>query len=105
MPTAIMAPEINPPGRFAHRNSAPPAAPISSVSRTLRVLARLGMANAIDARIWLTAPYGKSLQGGQMRQRDCSNARRVRLSTLCRHAPQMRGNQYSEAVGFNHDRR
>ena len=28
MPTAIIAPEISPPGRFAHRNSTPPAVPI-----------------------------------------------------------------------------
>src|ERR1700687_2570751 len=75
MPTEIMAPEINPPGRFAHKNSAPPAAPITSVSSTLRVLMRLGMANAIDAGIRLTPPYGKSPQKRQMRQRDCSNAR------------------------------
>src|SRR6202171_4349256 len=74
-PTAIMAPEISPPGRFAHKNSAPPAAPITSVSSTLRVLVRLGMANAIGAGIWLTAPYGKSPHRGQMRQRTCSNAR------------------------------
>src|SRR6476620_8713792 len=67
MPTAIMAPEISPPGRPAHRNSAPPAAPIASVSSTWRILARLGMANAIDARIRLTLPYGKSRHGGQMR--------------------------------------
>jgi hypothetical protein len=33
------------------------------------------MANAIDAGIWLTAPYDKSLHGRQMRQYDCSNAR------------------------------
>src|SRR5713226_350934 len=65
-PTAIMAPEISPPGRFAHRNSAPPAVPIASVSSTLRVLARLGMANAIDAGIRFTLPYGKSPHRGQM---------------------------------------
>src|ERR1035437_9038078 len=75
MPTAIMAPEINPPGRCAHKNSVPPTVPIASVSSTLRVLVRLGMANAIDAGIWLTPPYDKSLHRGQMRQRDCSNAR------------------------------
>src|SRR6478609_11963037 len=68
MPTAIMAPEISPPGRPAHRNSAPPAAPIASVSSTWRILARLGMANAIDAGIRLTLPYGKSRHGGQMRR-------------------------------------
>jgi hypothetical protein len=44
----------------------------------LRVLARLGMANAIDAGIGLTPPYGKSPCRGQMRQRDCSNAWWVR---------------------------
>src|SRR4051812_2628114 len=66
MPTAIMAPEIKPPGRPAHRNSAPPAAPIASVSSTLRSLARLGTANAIDAGIRLTPPYGKSLAQRQM---------------------------------------
>jgi hypothetical protein len=44
MPTAIMAPEINPPGRPAKRNSTPPIEPIASVSRTWRVLVRLGMA-------------------------------------------------------------
>src|SRR5260370_30212831 len=68
-PPAIRAPEINPPGRFAHRNSAPPAVPIASVSSTLRALARLGMADAIDAGIRLTPPYGKSSHSGQMRQR------------------------------------
>src|SRR5882672_3278278 len=75
MPTAIMAPEISPPGRWANRNSAPPAVPIASVSSTLRVLARLGMAEAIDAGRRLTPPYGKSRQRGQMRSRDRSNAR------------------------------
>src|SRR5258708_6134002 len=75
MPTAIIAPEISPPGRFAHKNTTPPRAPIPSVSSRFRVLARLGMANAVDAGIWLTPPYDKSLHGGQMRQRDCSNAR------------------------------
>ena len=63
--TAIMAPVISPPGRCAHRNSAPPAVPIASVSSTLRVLVRLGMAIAIDAGIRLTPPYGKSASGGQ----------------------------------------
>ncbi len=74
IPTAIIAPEISPPGRLSRRNSAPPAAPSASVSTTLRILARPGMAGAIDAGIWLTPPYGKSLQGGQLRQRDRSNA-------------------------------
>src|ERR1700692_2732182 len=71
-PTAIMEPEISPPGRLAHKNSVPPAAPVASVSSTLRVLARLGMASAIAARIWLTPPYGKSVDRGQMRQRDAA---------------------------------
>src|SRR5205823_8649408 len=66
MPTAIMAPEISPPGRFAHRNSTPPALPTASVSSTLRILTRLGMANAIDAGIRLTLPYGKPLAQGQI---------------------------------------
>jgi hypothetical protein len=30
------------------------------------------MANAIDAGIWLTPPYGKSLHRGQLRQRDAA---------------------------------
>ena len=78
MPTAIMAPEISPPGSCAHKNSAPPAAPIASVSSTLRVLARLGMANAIDAGMQAHAALWQIRAcGGQMRQRDCSNARRV----------------------------
>ena len=71
-PTAIMAPEISPPGRFVHRNSAPPAEPIASVSSTLRVLVRLGMADAIDAGMRLTPPYGKSASQGQMRLRDAA---------------------------------
>src|ERR1700689_1271660 len=54
IPTAIMAPEINPPGRCAHRNSAPPAAPMTSVSSTFRVLARLGTADATIAGRRLT---------------------------------------------------
>jgi hypothetical protein len=32
----------------------------------LRILARLGMADVIDAGIRLTPPYGKSPHGGQM---------------------------------------
>src|SRR5437899_8323179 len=104
MPTAIMAPEISPPGRFAHKNSAPPAVPITSVSSTLRVLARLGMATASDAGIWLTAPYGKSLHRGQMRQRDCSNACPC-TPTPSRHAPRMRGIQYHEALQLNYNGR
>ncbi len=79
IPTAIMAPEISPPGRWAHKNSAPPAAPIASVSSTLRVLVRVGRANAIDAGIRLTPPYDKYPRSGQMRPGTaagkCSNAR------------------------------
>jgi hypothetical protein len=30
------------------------------------------MASAIAARIWLTPPYGKSVDRGQMRQRDAA---------------------------------
>src|SRR6185437_16332682 len=83
-PTAIMAPDISPPGRLNHRNIPPPAAPIASVSRTWRVLARLGRAKAgaADAGIRLTPFYPKSASGRQLRQRGCSNAtsRLARLS-------------------------
>src|ERR1700729_4254681 len=77
IPTAIMAPEISPPGRLSHRNMPPPAAPIASVSRTWRVLVRLGRAKAgdADAGIRLTPFYVKSGSRAQLRQRDCSNAR------------------------------
>ena len=75
MPTAIIAPEISPPGRFAHRNSRPPAVPMTSVSSVPRILARSAMAEDIEAGIRLTPPYGKSAREGQMRSRDCSNAR------------------------------
>src|ERR1700683_4425899 len=74
MPTAIMAPEIKPPGRCVHKNSAPPAAPMTSVSSTLRVLARLGTADATIAERRLTPSYVKSARRVQMRQRNCSNA-------------------------------
>ena len=75
MPTAIMAPEISPPGRCAHKNSAPPAAPIASVSSTLRVLVRLGNGRChrcgdAGSRRLMSNPRA----AGQMRQRDCSNA-------------------------------
>jgi hypothetical protein len=33
MPTAIMAPEINPPGRPVTRNKTPPIEPIASASK------------------------------------------------------------------------
>src|SRR3984893_9043710 len=79
-PTAIMAPEISPPGRSAQRNSTPPAAPMASVSSTLRVLVRLGMADAIDAGKRVTPPYGKSASKGQLRQRDAAMRARMRLS-------------------------
>src|SRR5436190_8060192 len=89
MPTAIMAPEIKPPGRFAHRNNAPPAVPMTSVSSTLSVLAREGTANAVETGIRLTMPYGKSAAGGQMRQRDAAMHIPARFSArllLCPHA-------------------
>jgi hypothetical protein len=55
-------------------------------------LVRLGMANAIGAGIWLTAPYGKSPHRGQMRQRNCSNARSgTALHAFYRHAPRRQG--------------
>jgi hypothetical protein len=72
IPTAIMAPEISPPGRCAHKNSRPPALPMASVSSVLRSLARLGTASAIDAGIRVTPPYGKSVTAGQMRQCDAA---------------------------------
>jgi hypothetical protein len=62
-----MEPEINPPGRWAHKNTAPPTLPIASASIELRILVRLGMANVVDAGIRLTPPYGKSPPRGQMR--------------------------------------
>jgi hypothetical protein len=43
------------------------------------------MADAIDAGIRLTPPYGKSAQGGQMRQRDA--AMRAGYSKFARHHP------------------
>ena len=66
-PTANIAPEISPPGSPAQRNSRPPAAPITSVSSVARIWARSGMADAIDAGIRGTPPYGKSGMGRQMR--------------------------------------
>ena len=67
MPTAAIAPEISPPGRFAHRNSRPPAAPMTSVSSVPRILARSAIAEETEAGIRLTPPYGKSAISGQMR--------------------------------------
>src|SRR5215470_11557268 len=52
--TAIMAPEISPPGSCALRNSPPPAAARASVSSALKTLVRLKMAGAVDAGIRLT---------------------------------------------------
>src|SRR3984893_6579807 len=66
-PTAIMAPEINPPGRFAQTNSKPPALPIASVSSILRSWARLSLESASDAVICFKPPYGKSGRRRQMR--------------------------------------
>jgi hypothetical protein len=87
-PTAIMAPEIRPPGRFAHKNNAPPALPITRVSSTLRVLARVGMASAIEAGIRLTLPYGKSQPALQMRQSGAALRLRLRFTELppCRNS-------------------
>ena len=67
MPTATIAPEISPPGRLSHRNSRPPAAPMTSVSSVPRILARSAMAEDIDVGIRLTPPYGKSAIAVQMR--------------------------------------
>lgn len=36
-PTAIIAPEINPPGNSSHLNKAPPATPMRSVSHVWRM--------------------------------------------------------------------
>jgi hypothetical protein len=59
-PTAIIAPEISPPGSLAHKNSKPPAAPIAIVSSTRGISPRLGTLEAIDVGIRFTPPYGKS---------------------------------------------
>src|SRR5439155_14853958 len=67
MPTVAIAPEISPPGRLSHRNSRPPAAPMTSVSSVPRILARSATAEDIEAGIRLTPPYGKSAREGQMR--------------------------------------
>jgi len=67
MPVAAMAPEISPPGKFAQRNSRPPAVPMASVSSAISALLRLGRATAIDERNCLTPPYGKSARLKQMR--------------------------------------
>ena len=66
MPTASMAPEISPPGKWATTNSRPPAVPMASVSSTDRVLARLGRSRGIAVEICFTRPYGKSAGTGQM---------------------------------------
>ena len=98
-PTAIMAPEIKPPGRFAHRNSAPPALPITSVSSTLRVLARVGTANAIETGIRLTLPYGKSEPVRQMHQSGAALRVRLRLSGLRRRRKAQRRTSACLATG------
>src|SRR6202030_2675854 len=85
--TATMAPEISPPGRFAQRNNKPPAAPMTSVSSALRILARLEMANAVDAGIWLTAPYGKSPHKGQMHHAHAAMHGWLRAPVSFRHVP------------------
>ena len=80
MPTAIIAPEISPPGRPAHKNSRPPAAPMASVSSVLRDFGAVGKAEAIEAGIGFTPPYGKSAMAGQMRWRDAAMRDRVATS-------------------------
>jgi len=71
MPVETMAPEIRPPGRFAHKNNRPPAVPIASVSTAISAFFRLGSATASDETrdetICLTPPYGKSGKAKQMR--------------------------------------
>jgi hypothetical protein len=70
-----MAPEISPPGRFAHKNNRPPAVPIASVSTAISAFFRLGSATATDETkdatrdetICLTPPYGKSGNSEQLR--------------------------------------
>src|SRR4029450_8848034 len=66
IPTATIAPEISPPGRLSHRNSRPPATPLTSVSSVPKILARSAMAEDIEAGIRLTPPYGKSGCAAQM---------------------------------------
>ncbi|MGY3076843.1 hypothetical protein ACVWZZ_003214 [Bradyrhizobium sp. LM6.10] len=69
IPTAIIEPEINPPGRPASRNARPPAVPMTSVSTVLKILARLGNSNGREAVICFTPPYRKSARGAQLRPR------------------------------------
>ena len=91
MPTATIAPEISPPGRLSHRNSRPPAAPMTSVSSVPRILARSATAEDIEAGIRLTPPYGKSAREGQMRhaiaamqaETACDNACTERSRRVC----------------------
>src|SRR5579863_1313387 len=78
--TASIAPEINPPGRWATRNTRPPTVPIASVSTNWRVWVRLGRASATHLGIWLTPPYGKSARGEQMRWHDRCNAAQIEVS-------------------------
>src|SRR3954451_12257757 len=66
IPTAIIDPEIRPPGRPAARNAKPPAAPMTSVSAVLKSLARLGHSNGREAVICFTPPYRKSARGAQL---------------------------------------
>ena len=69
-----MAPEISPPGRLQQKKQRAAGGAESERFDHAEDFGAAGMAGAIDAGIWLTPPYGKSLQGGQMRQRDRSNA-------------------------------
>ena len=86
MPTATIAPEISPPGRLTHRNSRPPAAPMTSVSSVPKILARSAMAEDIDVGIRLTPPYGKSAIAVQMRHAIAAMQRR-RLHKACTNVP------------------
>jgi hypothetical protein len=58
------------------------------------------MADAIDAGIRVTPLYRKSAGKGQLRQRDCSNARPMAGSALPDDRLQ-RGIQYSETPSLN----
>ena len=75
MPTAIMAPEISPPGRCANRNSAPPAVPITSVSSTLRVLAAAGDGKGHRCGDLAHAALWQIREPGTNAPARCSNAR------------------------------
>ena len=91
VPTVAIAPEISPPGRLSHRNSRPPAAPMTSVSSVPRILARSAMAEDIEAGMRFTPPYGKSIREGQMRHAIAA-MQGSRLHTACTNVPPYRLN-------------